>query len=73
MPTLKPEHAQALRRVDLEEGTVAGYAQSLGITPNNAGMRLHRAREALMRSLVKSCGSCATHDCLDGSCQAGRC
>jgi RNA polymerase sigma factor (sigma-70 family) len=66
--TLKPEYAEAIRRVDLQEGTVGDYAKASGITANNAGVRLHRAREALMRSLIRSCGSCATHGCLDCSC-----
>jgi RNA polymerase sigma factor (sigma-70 family) len=67
--TLKPEYADAIRSVDLNEGSVGDYAQTAGITANNAGVRLHRAREALMRSLVRSCGSCAAHGCLDCSCQ----
>jgi RNA polymerase sigma factor (sigma-70 family) len=66
--TLKPEYAEAIRRVDLQGGTVGDYAKASGITANNAGVRLHRAREALMRSLVRCCGSCATHGCLDCSC-----
>lgn len=67
--TLKPEYAEAIRRVDLQEGAVSDYAKASGITANNASVRLHRAREALMRSLVRSCGSCcATHGCLDCSC-----
>jgi RNA polymerase sigma-70 factor (ECF subfamily) len=70
--TLKPEYADAIRSVDLEEHSVGSYAQSAGITPNNAGVRLHRAREALMRSLVRCCGTCATHGCLDCTCQASR-
>jgi RNA polymerase sigma factor (sigma-70 family) len=70
LPTLKPEYADALRTVDLEQASVGQYAASAGITPNNAGVRLHRAREALMRSLVKSCGTCATHGCLDCTCRA---
>ncbi len=40
--------------------------------PNNAGVRLHRARQALKRQLERSCGTCATHGCLDCSCQAHR-
>jgi RNA polymerase sigma-70 factor (ECF subfamily) len=67
--TLKPEYADAIRSVDLNEGSVGDYAQAAGITANNAGVRLHRAREALMRSLVRSCGTCAAHGCLDCSCQ----
>jgi RNA polymerase sigma factor (sigma-70 family) len=66
--TLKPEYAEALRRVELEDQNLAEYAQQQGITSNNAGVRLHRAREALYKQLVTSCGTCATHGCLDCHC-----
>lgn len=66
--TLKPEYGTALRRVELEGLSVRGYAEEAGITPGNAGVRLHRAREALRRQLVRSCGTCLTHGCLDCSC-----
>jgi RNA polymerase sigma-70 factor (ECF subfamily) len=69
LPTLKPEYAELLRRVDLEERSVPEAAAEVGITPNNAGVRLHRARQALKHQLERSCGSCATHGCLDCSCQ----
>jgi len=65
---LKPEYAEALRRVEIDGVSVQAYAGSAGITPNNAGVRLHRAREALRRQLVRSCGTCATHGCLDCTC-----
>lgn len=68
LPTLKPEHAEVLRRVDLEDGSLAATAQEMGITPNNAGVRLHRARAALRKRLKESCGACAQHGCLDCSC-----
>ena len=67
--TLKPEYAEALRRVDLEDQPLADYAAQHGITHNNAGVRLHRARQALHKQLVTSCGTCATHGCLDCRCQ----
>jgi RNA polymerase sigma factor (sigma-70 family) len=70
--TLKPEYARAVERVDLDGLTVPGYAAESGITANNAGVRLHRAREALRRQVEQSCGACATHGCLDCSCPAGR-
>jgi RNA polymerase sigma-70 factor (ECF subfamily) len=70
--TLKPEYAAALRRVELEGAAVADYAREAGITPNNAGVRLHRAREALRRQVVRSCGTCVTHACLTGDCSCGR-
>jgi RNA polymerase sigma-70 factor (ECF subfamily) len=69
--TLKPEYRQAVRRVDLEGATVSAYAREAGITSNNAGVRLHRAHAALKRQLQRSCGTCATHGCLDCDCGGG--
>jgi RNA polymerase sigma-70 factor (ECF subfamily) len=66
--TLKPEYAKALQRVELDGATVAAYAAEAGITVNNAGVRLHRAREALRRQVVRSCGTCSEHGCLDCAC-----
>jgi RNA polymerase sigma-70 factor (ECF subfamily) len=72
LPLLKPEYSELLRQVDLEERGVPEVAAEVGITPNNAGVKLHRARQALKRQLERSCGSCATHGCLDCSCQGHR-
>jgi RNA polymerase sigma factor (sigma-70 family) len=69
--TLKPEYGAALRRVDLDGMSVRGYAEEAGITPGNAGVRLHRAREALRRQLARSCGTCLEHGCLDCDCRTG--
>lgn len=66
--TLKPEYGAALRRVDLDGVSVRGFAEEAGITPGNAGVRLHRAREALRRQLARSCKTCLDHGCLDCSC-----
>jgi RNA polymerase sigma factor (sigma-70 family) len=68
LDTLKPEYGTALRRVDLDGLSVRGFAEEAGITPGNAGVRLHRAREALRRQLARSCGTCLMHGCLDCSC-----
>jgi len=70
--TLKPEYADALRKVDLAQSDLTTYAKDLGITNNNASVRLHRAREALHKQLVLSCGTCATHGCLDCHCGDSR-
>jgi RNA polymerase sigma-70 factor (ECF subfamily) len=67
--TLKDEYAAVLTRVDLEGMSVRGYAEEAGITPSNAGVRLHRAREALRRQLARSCATCVTHGCFDCQCQ----
>lgn len=68
LKTLKPEYAAVVKRVDLEGATVAAFGREAGITPNNAAVRLHRAHEALKRQLALSCGTCATHGCLDCNC-----
>jgi RNA polymerase sigma-70 factor (ECF subfamily) len=72
LETLRPEYADAVRRVDLDEISVQELAREAGITANNAAVRLHRARLALKRQLEKSCGTCVTHGCLDCACGGGR-
>jgi RNA polymerase sigma-70 factor (ECF subfamily) len=66
--TLKPEYATALRRIELEGASVKDYAEEVGISSNNAGVRIFRAREALRRQVKRACGSCADHGCLDCTC-----
>ena len=66
--TLKPEYALALRRVEVEGVSVRDYASEAGITPNNAAVRLFRARETLRKRVVRWCGSCAEQGCVDCTC-----
>jgi RNA polymerase sigma-70 factor (ECF subfamily) len=66
--TLKPEYALALRRIEVDGVSVQDYAQEAGITPNNAGVRLFRARQTLRKRVVHWCGSCAERGCVDCSC-----
>jgi RNA polymerase sigma-70 factor (ECF subfamily) len=68
--TLRPEYAAALRRVDVDGIPVKEFAAEAAITPGNAAVRLHRAREALRTRVIQSCGTCAEHGCLDCRCQA---
>jgi RNA polymerase sigma-70 factor (ECF subfamily) len=68
--TLKPEYAQALRRIELDGVAVKEYARESGISENNAGVRVFRAREALRKQVARSCGTCAEHGCLDCTCGA---
>ncbi|NBD07437.1 RNA polymerase sigma factor [Corallococcus silvisoli] len=72
LPTLKPEYAELVHQVDLEGRAVPDVAREVGITANNAGVRLHRARLALKRSLERGCGACAAHGCLDCTCKPRR-
>jgi RNA polymerase sigma factor (sigma-70 family) len=69
LETLKPEYRDALQAVDLDGRSVAEYANSEGTTPNNAGVRLHRARKAAAKRLTQVCGACAEHKCLDCTCR----
>jgi RNA polymerase sigma factor (sigma-70 family) len=66
--TLKPEYRSALRRVELEGERVEAFAREAGITATNASVRLHRAREALRRRLLETCGTCVTHGCRNCEC-----
>lgn len=68
--TLKPEYAAALKRIDLDGVPVKDYAVEIGISSNNAAVRVFRAREALRTQVKRSCGTCAEHGCLDCTCGA---
>lgn len=68
LPTLKNEYADLLSAVDLQGKSVTVVADELGITANNAGVRLHRARHALKKRLEETCRTCAEHGCLDCTC-----
>jgi RNA polymerase sigma-70 factor (ECF subfamily) len=67
--TLKAEYADALQRIDIDGISVKDYAATAGITATNAGVRVFRAREALRKQVVRSCGTCAEHGCVDCSCR----
>ena len=71
LDTLKPEYRDALRTIDLDEGSLNDLAERAGITAGNAAVRVHRAREALRKQVRVVCGSCAEHGCLDCHCRAG--
>jgi len=68
--TLKPEYADALRRIEIDGVAVKDYADTAGISASNAGVRIFRAREALRRQVARACGICADHGCLDCTCNA---
>jgi RNA polymerase sigma-70 factor, ECF subfamily len=70
LETLKPEYRDALRTIDVDEGSLNDLAEQAGITSGNAAVRVHRAREALRKQVRVVCGSCAEHGCLDCHCQS---
>lgn len=65
---LPPGQATLLTRVVVEGASVAELAKELGITPNNAWVRLHRARRGLREQLRMHCGSASLRQCLDCGC-----
>lgn len=66
--TLKPEYADALKRIEVDGVSVTAFAEEQGISKNNAAVRVFRAREALRRQVAVSCGTCAEHGCLSCTC-----
>jgi RNA polymerase sigma factor (sigma-70 family) len=69
LDTLRPDYAAALKSVELEEQSLGDYAAGAGITPGNAAVRLHRAREALRTQVIRCCGTCVQHGCEDCTCK----
>jgi RNA polymerase sigma factor (sigma-70 family) len=66
--TLKPEYAEALQTIDVEGVPVKTFAEQKGLSASNAGVRVFRARDALRRRVVESCGTCAEHGCMNCTC-----
>lgn len=70
---LKPEYASILRRVIIDGVPVTQVAAEFGITPNNAMVRLHRARVALKERLKSHCGTTAVRSCSECGCEERGC
>lgn len=68
--TLKAEYAEALQAIDVQGTPVKAFAEQRGLSASNAGVRIFRAREALKKRLIESCGTCAEHGCQNCMCQA---
>ena len=69
IPTLKGEYRNILQKVEMEGAAVTDVAKAENISPNNAMVRLHRARKALHGRLVQTCGTCTEHGCLECHCK----
>lgn len=69
LPTIKPEYAQVIWRVDLLGEPRDRVAASLGISLNNVTVRLHRGRQALKKRLEEMCVVCPVHGFLDCHCE----
>lgn len=74
--TLPRNYADILSLVDLGESSIQEAATELGITANNAMVRLHRARKALKKTMMEHCGVTSFSECnncrcvYDGCCPA---
>jgi RNA polymerase sigma-70 factor, ECF subfamily len=66
---LDPKYAEALTRIEVDGVPVKAFAAEVGITANNAAVRVHRARKALARELAECCGACASAGCADCTCE----
>jgi RNA polymerase sigma factor (sigma-70 family) len=66
---LKPEYSEVLRAVDLGEQRLQDFAEQNKLSPSNAGVRIHRARAALRKQLLRTCGTCSEHGCLNCTCK----
>ena len=66
--TLDPAQRHALERIEIDGLAVKDYGAEVGITANNAGVRVFRARKALREQVVRACGTCAVHGCVDCTC-----
>ena len=66
---LKPEYRTAIEQVDLGGQSVEGFARAQRTTPNNASVRLHRARRAVARQIATICGVNAISECPDCTCK----
>jgi len=67
--TLKPEYAEALQAIEVTGTPVKAYAEQKGLSSSNAAVRVFRAREALKKRIIESCGACAEHGCLNCTCK----
>ncbi len=70
LPTLNRDYAQVLQWVDLDGQSHDTVATQLGISRNLLKVRLHRARQQLRERLEATCQLCATHGCLDCTCDS---
>jgi RNA polymerase sigma-70 factor (ECF subfamily) len=69
LPAMPAEYSQLIWQVDLLGQPRTRAAKRLGISPNNLGVRLHRARRALRGALMRFCTTCPSHGFLNCACE----
>jgi DNA-directed RNA polymerase specialized sigma24 family protein len=70
---MSANHAELLQRVVVDGVPITRVAAELGITPNAAMVRLHRARMALVERLRSHCGTTTLRGCMDCGCEERGC
>ncbi|MEM9461268.1 MAG: sigma-70 family RNA polymerase sigma factor [Myxococcota bacterium] len=71
--SLHPPYASILALVDLGDATLAEAATALGISVNNATVRLHRARRSLRDRMREHCGVASLMECANCRCTYDGC
>lgn len=69
LETLRPDYANILRRIDVDGEPLEDTARALSIAPNNAKVRLHRARRSMRAALLSFCGTDSARACLTCDCE----
>ena len=69
LPVMPAEYSQLIWQVDLLGQPRSQVARRLSISPNNLGVRLHRARQALRDALMRFCITCPIHGFLNCACE----
>lgn len=67
--TLKPEYADVLQAIEVGGKPVKAFDEEKGLSPGKAAVRVFRARQALKKRVVESCGVCAEHGCVNCTCR----
>lgn len=70
---LASSHSEILQRVVIDGVPVSRVAGELGISVNNAMVRLHRARAALKGRLEAHCGTTTARSCSECGCEERGC
>ena len=70
---MNPAYASMLSLVDAGDASLAEAAATLGISVNNAAVRLHRARHALRKAMLEHCGVQNSRDCVACRCVVQGC
>ncbi|RZO51679.1 MAG: hypothetical protein EVA89_33160 [Sandaracinaceae bacterium] len=66
--TLRNASTDHARRGGASRRALEAFATEEGITSNNAGVRVFRARAALREKVTATCGACASRGCVDCTC-----